>query len=105
MGCGEEGFDLPKGSIQDDPPDRGVDYYRHGGPYDRGRADAYYWRPARPHYFVGGTYLSPEVNNLTVEEIAAYMAGYTSEKDRKNYGDDDSQPRWFENEPEDGEEA
>jgi hypothetical protein len=51
---------------------------RHGGPYDRGSADAYYGRECEPHYFTGATYRSTEVlkANMTEEEIAAYMAGY-----------------------------
>jgi hypothetical protein len=51
---------------------------RHGGPYDRGNADSYYGRPARPHYFKGGTYMSKEVpqSEMTKAEIKAYNAGY-----------------------------
>ena len=55
-------------------------YYdeRHGGPYDRGSADAYYGRDYSPHYFVGDTYNSPRVElaNMTALEIVAYTAGY-----------------------------
>ena len=32
---------------------RGNDLPRHGGPQDRGSADAYYGRPYDPHYSVG----------------------------------------------------
>lgn len=49
---------------------------RHGGPFDRGSADSYYNRSKRPHYFVGGTAMSPEVTNLTESELEAYNAGY-----------------------------
>jgi hypothetical protein len=51
---------------------------RHGGPYDRGSADAYYGREYRPHYFVGDTYQSEEITlaKMTAEEIVAYTAGY-----------------------------
>jgi hypothetical protein len=51
---------------------------RHGGPYDRGSADAYYGRECEPHYYTGDTYQSPKVEmiDMTEEEIAAYMAGY-----------------------------
>jgi len=59
---------------------------RHGGPFDRGSADAYYWRCASPHYFLAGTYMSPKVTELTKEEVAAYMAGYNSQEDRKDWG-------------------
>jgi hypothetical protein len=53
-------------------------YNRHGGAYDRGSADAYYGREYCPHYFVADTYRSEEVtlDNMTVEEILAYTAGY-----------------------------
>jgi hypothetical protein len=55
-------------------------YTRHGGAYDRGSADAWYGRPAEPHYFKGDTYFSDKVEevNMTPEEIAAYMAGYNN---------------------------
>lgn len=51
---------------------------RHGGPYDRGGADAYYQRPFKPHYFAGATYSTEQISveNMTEEEIAAYTAGY-----------------------------
>ena len=51
---------------------------RHGGPYDRGSADAYYGREYRPHYFVGDTHQSEEITlaKMTAEEIVAYTAGY-----------------------------
>lgn len=60
---------------------------RHGGPFDRGSADAYYWRAPRPHYFEGDTYKTPEI--LVEEgspEWEAYMAGYNSTYDRKDWG-------------------
>lgn len=59
---------------------------RHGGPYDRGSADAYYWRRVDPHYFVGATYTSERVEDLTQEEVDAYMAGYNDTHDRKDWG-------------------
>ena len=60
---------------------------RHGGPYDRGQADYYYWREAKPHYYKGGTYNTDrvEVEDMTPEEISAYHAGYEEETDRKDY--------------------
>ena len=53
---------------------------RHGGPYDRGSADAHYDRPAVPHYFVGDTYMTPKVKeeDMTAEQINLYMEGYES---------------------------
>jgi hypothetical protein len=47
--------------------------YRHGGPYDRGAADAYYWRPFDPHYYVEDTYSSERID-LLVPETADYKA-------------------------------
>jgi len=49
---------------------------RHGGPWDRGGADYYYWRPFRPHYFKAGSYQSEEVTDLTAEELKEYIAGW-----------------------------
>ena len=51
---------------------------RHGGPYDRGSADAYYRRGCYPHYYVGATMSSERVDeeNMTPDEIKAYLAGY-----------------------------
>lgn len=68
-------------------------YRRHGGAYDRGSADAYYWRDAEPHYYVGSTYDSERVDQdkMTQEEIDAYMAGYEETVDRKDWGGDQ---RW-----------
>lgn len=53
---------------------------RHGGAYDRGTADAYYGRPAVPHYYVAGTYTSPRVDmkDMTPAECDAYHAGYAA---------------------------
>jgi hypothetical protein len=53
-------------------------FTRHGGAYDRGSADAWYGRPAAPHYFTGKTYQSTKIEavDMSEEEIAAYMAGY-----------------------------
>jgi CBS-domain-containing membrane protein len=62
-------------------------FTRHGGAYDRGSADAYYHRPACPHYFTGATYDSTEIEevDMSEEEIAAYMAGYNETTDRKDW--------------------
>ena len=64
---------------------------RHGGPFDRGSADSYYHRDPRPHYYVEGTSTSPkiEMEKMTKEEIADYMAGFEwNEKfgDKKDWG-------------------
>jgi len=51
---------------------------RHGGAWDRGSADSYYRRGAKPHYYKGASYSSEIVTeeSMTAEEIAAYYAGY-----------------------------
>ena len=61
--------------------------YRHGGPYDRGAADAYYNRPERPHYYKGATglYEVVEEADMTADEIAEYMQGYDEETNRKDF--------------------
>lgn len=60
---------------------------RHGGPYDRGSADAYYGRSFKPHYFESDTYSSPliEMESMSAEEIVAYTAGYNECDDRKSW--------------------
>ena len=64
---------------------------RHGGPYDRGSADAYYGRSYDPHYFKGGTNTSEkvELKDMTAEEIVAYTNGYKQETGRKDWGYDE----------------
>ena len=61
---------------------------RHGGPYDRGSADAYYGRPWDPHFYTGATYMSERVDlsAMTAEEITAYTAGYNNTHERKDWG-------------------
>lgn len=60
---------------------------RHGGPFDRGAADAYYGREFNPHYYIGNTGVSPKIElaEMTVEEIVAYTAGYNQNTFRKDY--------------------
>jgi hypothetical protein len=54
------------------------DIHRHGGPFDRGSADAWYLRPYKPHYFKGATYNTEEVleADMTAEEILEYKQGF-----------------------------
>ena len=61
--------------------------FAHGGPYDRGSADYYYWRECKPHYYKGATGSSERVEeeDMTPEEIKAYLEGYKNETDRKDY--------------------
>jgi hypothetical protein len=49
---------------------------RHGSLYDRGSADSYYGRPRDPHYGSVGGDSGPRVDQLSIEEIAEYYAGY-----------------------------
>ena len=56
------------------------DRKRHGGLYDRGRADAYYQRDISPHWYPNGTYNGQPVTNLTLQEIAEYAEGYSSQE-------------------------
>ena len=58
---------------------------RHGGPYDRGAADAYYSRPATPHYFKGASYQSERVDvaDMTDKEKEQYALGYSGCSSRK----------------------
>lgn len=64
--------------------------YRHGSPYDRGSADAYYNRLCKPHYFIGATYQSQRIDKdgMTDQEILEYYAGYRDQQwsgDQKEY--------------------
>lgn len=63
--------------------------HRHGGPFDRGSADAYYGRPFKPHYYTGRTCQSDVVHrdNMTLEERAAYKAGYEEAIEQGNEKD------------------
>jgi len=56
---------------------------RHGGPYDRGCADAYYRRAFRPHYFMGGDRKDEEVDevDMTPDQINAYRQGFYDAQD------------------------
>jgi len=70
-------------------------YYRsgshHGGAFDRGGADAYYWRDKCPHKVVDrlkdntGRYYDVRVEetDLSPEEVEAYNIGFDFMKDRK----------------------
>ena len=63
------------------------EYKRHGGPWDRGSADAWYGRQKNPHYFIGATYSTEMVGIelMTNEEIQAYMDGYDQQTERKEW--------------------
>jgi hypothetical protein len=61
----------------------------HGSPYDRGSADSYYQRSFRPHYFVGETYNSDEIqqSEMTFEEIQEYIRGWRENQAAGNFKD------------------
>lgn len=63
----------------------------HGGPFDRGAADSYYNRGAKPHWYPEGTYNGEIVTEerMTAEEIQAYYAGYDY---NEQYGD---KKQWY----------
>ena len=61
------------------------DRERHGSLYDRGSADSYYRRPAKPHWYPKGTYNCAEVVSLTPAEVAEYMAGYNENEANGNH--------------------
>jgi len=50
----------------------------HGGPFDRGSADSWYNRGAKPHWYPEGSYRGEIVTEerMTLEQIQAYYAGY-----------------------------
>jgi len=62
---------------------------RHGGPYDRGRADSYYGRNFNPHYYTEGSYTSPivEMADMNFDEIFEYIQGYNNNEEEGNYKD------------------
>ena len=52
------------------------DRRRHGGLWDRGRADSYYSRPQDPHWYPKGSYQGQKITRLNQYEIEEYQAGY-----------------------------
>ena len=61
---------------------------QHGSLFDRGSADSYYGRLHDPHYGGVGGNSGKRVEELTSEEIAEYIAGYTHNEqfgDKKSY--------------------
>ena len=63
---------------------------RHGGPYDRGAADSWYYRSRNPHWIDhknGGNRFKQ--TDMTPKEIAEYHAGYDDNEEagaHKDYG-------------------
>jgi|5_EtaG_2_1085323.scaffolds.fasta_scaffold00193_26 hypothetical protein len=62
---------------------------RHGGPFDRGMADAYYRSPRDPHYYINGTITSPRIEEYQMDQklIHAYHAGYSYGIDQGDFKD------------------
>lgn len=59
-----------------------------GSPFDRGRADYYYRRLPAPHYWPDGTGKGSTVTaeDMTMDEVKAYCAGYASQATQKEEG-------------------
>lgn len=59
----------------------------HGSPADRGGADRYYGRPARPHFYPDGTYKGMRVTPpvMTPEQVQEYYNAYEEETERKQW--------------------
>jgi hypothetical protein len=55
-----------------------TDHKDHGLAFDRGSADSWYSRSIEPHYWTDGSYGGEQivVENMTQEEVEAYLAGY-----------------------------
>ena len=55
------------------------EYKKHGGPYDRGSADAWYARAPEPHFYPDGSYQGDRIDEdkMTINQREAYWAGYT----------------------------
>ena len=63
----------------------------HGNPFDRGSADSYYGRGAKPHWYPEGTGHGEAITEerMTAEKIEAYYAGYDYNEqygDKKDWG-------------------
>jgi len=62
----------------------------HGSPFDRGQSDAYYGRRPVPHKWMDPLGVDRR-ENLTPREVGAYLSGYWSADDRKDWGGEDEQ--------------
>lgn len=63
--------------------------HRHGGPFDRGSADAWYERSPKPHYYEGATYTTRlfNQNEMTKQQITEYWEGFQSVTETKYSND------------------
>ena len=60
---------------------------KHGCPYDRGRADSYYWRDYSPHYWPDGTGNGVKITVLTDDELQEYRKGFDENEDFGHHKD------------------
>lgn len=58
---------------------------RHGGPFDRGSADAYYGRRPEPHKYPGPTGQGQRIPLTDPTELAEYRLGYDTQDERKDW--------------------
>ena len=59
---------------------------RHGSPYDRGGADAYYGRRFNPHYKAFNGTVRIEIEDPDSPDFDAYRAGYNEQTNEKDWG-------------------
>lgn len=62
----------------------------HNSPYDRGGADSYYRRGKDPHFYIknaDGTNRRVEKEEMTPEQIEAYIAGYDDNEKAGDFKD------------------
>lgn len=66
-----------------------VQIKKHGSPYDRGAADAYYERPFDPHYWPQGTYKGVRINadEMTEDDLNEYRQGYNDQMESGDFKD------------------
>ena len=59
----------------------------NGSPRDRGACDAYYGKPAKPHWWPSGTLKGQRIGagDMTDEQVTSYYFGYLHEDDRKDW--------------------
>ena len=60
---------------------------RHGGPYDRGSADAYYGRKFTPHHYLGKTGSCRLEIKPDEPEFEAYRAGWNDQIEARDFKD------------------
>lgn len=62
--------------------------FKHGGPYDRGSADAYYGRPFSPHYWPLGTGKGVPIKiEEGTEDYKFYLLGWNEQIESDEFKD------------------